>query len=75
MSTPANAVLISGFARIEAASLVGQSVDCIRGQYKQAASIADSARATLNGRSVTGDTIVRAGDQLVFDEPTGTKGY
>lgn len=74
MDTIQSAVLVSGYARIEAANLVGLSVASARHMYKQGASIPESARATLNGRVVTGETIIADGDLLVFDEPTGTKG-
>jgi hypothetical protein len=73
-TTPQQAVLVSGYARIEAANLVGMTVACARSMYKLGASIPESARATLNGRVVTGDAIIGDGDVLVFDEPTGTKG-
>lgn len=68
------ATLISGYARIDAANLVGLSVASARNMYKQGASIPESARATLNGAEAEGDTILAEGDILVFDEPTGTKG-
>ena len=74
MSTGDTAVLVSGYSRIESTALVGLSVACARSMYKQGASIPDTARASLNGREVGGDVIINAGDTLVFDEPTGTKG-
>ncbi len=74
MSTNATATLVSGYARIEAANLVGLTVACARSIYKQGASIPDSARAMLNGRVADPETVIASGDLLVFDEPTGTKG-
>jgi hypothetical protein len=68
------AVLVSGYSRIEANILVGLSVASARNMYRQGASIPESARATVNGRTAETDTILKAGDVLVFDEPTGTKG-
>lgn len=74
MSTTETATLISGYARIDAANLVGLSVASARNMYQQGASIPADARATLNGEEVEGDTIIGAGDILTFDQPTGSKG-
>ena len=74
MSTTPKATLISGYARIDAANLVGLSVASARNMYRQGASIPTSARALLNGEEVDGETLIDEGDILTFDEPTGTKG-
>ena len=68
------ATLISGYAKIESERLVGLSVASARSQFAQGASIPQSARAAVNGRQAAADQILVAGDVLVFDEPTGTKG-
>jgi len=74
MSTVEKATLISGYAKIDSATLVGLSVASARSQFAQGASIPTSARATVNSEVVEGDYLLQAGDVLVFDEPTGTKG-
>lgn len=68
------ATLVSGYARIENADLVGLSVATARSRYATVASIPTGARAQVNGREASGEKILAAGDILVFDQPTGTKG-
>ncbi len=74
-TTPAGqATLVSGYSRIDSENLVGLSVASARNMYRQGASIADTARATLNGAEVEDSVLLEEGDILAFDEPTGTKG-
>lgn len=68
------ATLVSGYARIENADLVGLSVTSARSRYGTVASIPSGARATINGREAAEDQTLSEGDILVFDQPTGTKG-
>lgn len=69
------ATLVSGMARIpDHADLVNLSVASIRSRYAQVASIPAHARAQVNGEEVGEDYILQAGDTIVFDQPTGTKG-
>jgi len=70
----ATATLVSGFANLESADLVNLSISSARARYAQAASIPTGARAVVNGASAEDNYILRAGDTLVFDQPTGTKG-
>ena len=73
-STPATATIVSGFARITNTDIVGLSVATARQRYLQAASIPANARAQVNGAAANETYIVKAGDTLVFDQPTGRKG-
>lgn len=69
------ATLISGMARIpDHADLVNMSVGTVRTRYAQVAAIPSGARAQVNNEEVGDDYILQAGDTLVFDQPTGTKG-
>jgi len=69
------ATLVSGMARIpDHADLVNMSVGTIRTRYAQVASIPSGARAQVGGNTVEDDYILQAGDTIVFDQPTGTKG-
>ena len=71
---PTTATLVNGSARFEDSSLIGLTVTAARCLYKAAFHIADTARTTVNAREVDGGYVLKAGDVLVFDEPTGQKG-
>lgn len=70
----ASATLINGAARYSDPSLINLSVASARARYAGAFNISTTARAMVNGRETTGDTVLKAGDVLTFDEPTGAKG-
>lgn len=68
------ATLISGYTEFESEDLVGLSVASIRSRYGSTFNIPQGARATVNGVAAAEDATLQAGDSLVFDAPTGTKG-
>lgn len=71
---PDTATLICGFTNIENTDLVNLSVASIRARYANHATIPEGARAQINGELAEETDIVRSGDVIVFDMPTGTKG-
>ena len=66
--------LISGYSEYESTDLVGLSVASIRSRFGATFNIPEGARATINGVVAAEDAILAAGQELVFDAPTGAKG-
>ncbi len=66
--------LVSGYNEFDSSDLVGLSVASIRSRYGSTFNIPDGARATISGVAAAEDATLVAGDEIVFDAPTGSKG-
>ncbi len=54
--------------------VAGETVAAVRTHLTEAYSIHKDAKAYVNSEEVTGDTILRAGDELEFIKESGQKG-
>jgi hypothetical protein len=68
------ATLVSGYNDWTTSDIVGLSIASIRSRYGATFNIPEGARATVNGVQVAEDAVLQAGQELVFDAPTGAKG-
>lgn len=74
MSDDNRATVVSGNDKLKLESLVGQSVADIEDRYADDLHIPEDASILVNGREVDSSYTLKAGDQLVFSKPTGSKG-
>jgi hypothetical protein len=74
MDNTATARLISGYTEFDSNDLVDMSVASIRSRFGATFNIPSGARANINGIEASETAIVKAGDDIVFDAPTGSKG-
>ena len=68
------ATVISGSEKLTTESLVGQTVYEVRESFADVLNIPDEANALVNGRGVSEDYALRAGEELIFSRPVGSKG-
>ena len=54
--------------------VVGMRVSDVQTKYRDMLNIPAGARALINGRSATGDTVIEDGVELEFVKETGEKG-
>lgn len=66
--------LSSGANSAPALEIAGQTVAQVRTQFAEAMSIPAGSRATVNGKAVEENYVLRDGDKLAFVKNTAEKG-